>query len=232
MNAACERLEYNNIVYRYTIIIIFIRSTLLNSDGRSKMKWAVFVIVIIGVVNADVKSAFRDSKIVPDIILNAPTEEIEVKYGDKEVKFGNELKPTNTREIPEVHYKHEGGVLYTLVLTDPDIPVRGYNREWQHWLVGNIPEDKVAKGEVLTEYVGPAPPMKSGKHRYVFLLYKQNQGAITFDERRIGNRDKRRNRFSIRKFADKYNLEGPIAGNYFIAQFDDAVPLIHKQLSI
>lgn len=66
--------------------------------------------------------------------------------------------------------------------------MKGYNREWQHWVVGNIPEDKVAKGEVLTEYFGPAPPQNTGSHRYVFLLYKQNQGSITFDERRIGNR--------------------------------------------
>jgi phosphatidylethanolamine-binding protein (PEBP) family uncharacterized protein len=74
------------------------------------------------------------------------------------------------------------------ILKDPDTPVRGYNREWQHWVVGNIPEDKVPKGEILTEYVGPAPPKNTGSHRYVFLLYKQNQGSITFDERRIGNR--------------------------------------------
>jgi len=51
--------------------------------------------------------------------------------------------------------------------------------------VGNIPEENIAKGEVLAEYVGPAPPKNTGKHRYVFLLYKQNQGAITFDERRL-----------------------------------------------
>jgi len=69
---------------------------------------------------------------------------------------------------------------------DPDVPRRGgYNREFRHWLVGNIPEDNVAKGEILAEYVGPAPPKNTGKHRYVFLVYKQNQGAITFDERRL-----------------------------------------------
>ena len=65
------------------------------------------------------------------------------------------------------------------------IPVKGYNREWQHWLVGNMPEDKVARGEVLTEsIVYPSTVI----HRYVFLLYKQNQGAITFTERRLSNR--------------------------------------------
>lgn len=73
--------------------------------------------------------------------------------------------------------------------SDPDVPTRkGYNREFRHWLVGNIPEENIAKGEVLAEYVGPAPPKNTGKHRYVFLVYKQTQGSITFDERRLSNR--------------------------------------------
>lgn len=40
-----------------------------------------------------------------------------MKYGDKVVDLGTELTPTQTHEIPEIHYKHEGGVLYTLVMT-------------------------------------------------------------------------------------------------------------------
>lgn len=42
---------------------------------------------------------------------------IQVKYGDKVVDLGTELTPTETHEKPEIHYKHEGGVLYTLVMT-------------------------------------------------------------------------------------------------------------------
>lgn len=40
-----------------------------------------------------------------------------MKYGDKVVDFGNELTPRMTEKIPEIRYKHEGGVLYTLVMT-------------------------------------------------------------------------------------------------------------------
>lgn len=36
-------------------------------------------------------------------------------------------------------------------------------REFRHWLVGNIPGDKVDQGETLTEYVGSGPPKDSGK---------------------------------------------------------------------
>ena len=37
--------------------------------------------------------------------------------------------------------------------------------------------------------------------------------------------------FSIRKFAAKYNLGQPVAGNFFQAQYDDYVRMLHEQLS-
>ncbi|XP_033344378.1 protein D2-like [Bombus vosnesenskii] len=202
------------------------------------MKYSMIIgILVCGIhiiTGTDTRTKFEEAQIVPDILDTAPTEKIEVKYGDKVIDFGNELTPTETQTIPEIHYKHEGGVLYTLVMTDPDVPTRkGYNREFRHWLVGNIPEENVAKGEVLAEYVGPAPPKGSGKHRYVFLVYKQNQGSITFDERRLSNRDgPQRRRFNIKKFAEKYNLEGPIAGNFMWVEYDDNVPTYAKLLGL
>lgn len=51
----------------------------------------------------------------------------QVKYGSKAVEFGNELTPTETQKIPEIHYKHEGGVLYTLVMTGkPKLPATSF----------------------------------------------------------------------------------------------------------
>ncbi|XP_076678292.1 protein D2 [Andrena cerasifolii] len=195
--------------------------------------FAIVGVLICGahvIAATSVQSAFEAAKVVPDIIAAAPADKIEVKYGGKAVEFGNEFTPTETQKIPEIHYKHEGGVLYTIVMTDPDAPTgKGYNREFRHWLVGNIPEENIAKGEVLAEYVGPAPPKGTGKHRYVFLVYKQTQGSITFDERRLSSRDgPRRKRFSIKKFAEKYNLEGPISGNFMKAEYDDNVPQYAK----
>lgn len=51
------------------------------------------------------------------------------------------------------------------VLTDPDAPSRAnpVRREFRHWLVGNIPGDKVDEGETLTEYVGSGPPKGTGE---------------------------------------------------------------------
>ncbi|EDS33459.1 phosphatidylethanolamine-binding protein 2 [Culex quinquefasciatus] len=117
-------------------------------------------------------------------------------------------------------------------MTDPDAPSRKEPtyREWHHWLVGNIPGADVAKGETLSEYVGSGPPEGTGLHRYVFLVYKQN-GKLSFDEPRLTNRSgDNRGGFSIAKFAEKYKLGNPVAGNFYQAQWDDYVPILYKQL--
>lgn len=41
-----------------------------------------------------------------------------------------------------------------------------------------------------------------------------------------------RAKFSIAKFALKYNLGNPVAGNFYEAQYDDYVPLLYKQLGV
>lgn len=40
----------------------------------------------------------------------------------------------------------------------------------------------------------------------------------------------KREKFSIAKFAVKYNLGNPVAGNFYQAQYDDYVPVLYKQL--
>lgn len=39
-----------------------------------------------------------------------------------------------------------------------------------------------------------------------------------------------RAKFSIAKFAKKYNLGAPVAGNFYQAEYDDYVPELYKQL--
>lgn len=85
------------------------------------------------------------------------------------------------------------------------------------------------KGQTLTEYVGSAPPQGSGLHRYVFLVYKQ-PFKMSFNERLISNRDANRANFSAKNFAYKYKLGDPVAGNFYVAQYDDSVPATQKQL--
>lgn len=118
-------------------------------------------------------------------------------------------------------------------MTDPDAPSRAQPkfREFRHWLVANIPGNKIDQGEVVAAYVGSGPPKGTGLHRYVFLLYKQ-PGKLEIDEPHVANNSRRnRPKFKAAEFAIKYNLGAPIAGNFYQAQYDDYVPTVHAQLS-
>ncbi|XP_050306842.1 protein D3-like isoform X2 [Anthonomus grandis grandis] len=180
-------------------------------------------------------TAFVEHQLVPDILTKAPDQILSVKYpkSGKTVNLGVEITPLESKPQPEISYEANQGDYYTLVLTDPDAPSRAepLRREFRHWLVVNIPGNDISKGQVLTEYVGSGAPKGTGLHRYVFLLYKQ-PNRLEFEEKlvtdkEIGDRPK----WSVQKFADKYNLE-MVAGNFFQAQYDESVPALHKQLGI
>ncbi|CAH0713923.1 unnamed protein product, partial [Brenthis ino] len=149
-------------------------------------------------------------------------------------QLGNELAPTNVKDQPNVSYEADPNSYYTLIFTDPDNydgPEKVY-REWHHWLVVNIPGSDVSKGEVLSPYIGSGPPDGTGIHRYVYFLYKQ-PGKLSFDEKKLTNKSiDGRAAFSTAKFAEKYNLGNPVAGNFYRAQFDDYVPLLYKSLGV
>jgi len=50
-------------------------------------------------------------------------------------------------------------------------------REFRHWLVGNIPGDRLNEGETFTEYVGSGPPKDTGEVQtsvsFTDLLHEQ-----------------------------------------------------------
>jgi phosphatidylethanolamine-binding protein len=100
------------------------------------------------------------------------------------VQLGNILTPTQVKKEPVLRWRALPDTFYTLIMTDPD-PTPDV-REWVHWIVGNIPGNFVAQGEIISAYVGSAPPKDSGMHRYVLLLYRQNNKTV-FDEKRLGN---------------------------------------------
>ena len=182
-----------------------------------------------------VADKFKENEIVPDVVSKAPQQLLELKYGNTQVNLGTVLTPTQVKDAPtQIRWTAEPNALYTLIFTDPDAPSRATPtvREFQHWLVANIPGDKVESGETWSEYIGSGPPKDTGLHRYVFLVYKQN-GKIQDAEH--GKRDKYtregRAKWRAEQFAEKHSLEGPIAGNFYQAEYDDYVPNVHAQLS-
>ena len=129
---------------------------------------------------------------------------LSIEYGPTElVTLGNTLAKASTQEPPKIQLTlnspTEDGKIesispddkFILVFTDPDAPSRTDHKwsEYLHWLVTDLklPDTKTESGEAsishfinakdgheLFPYVGPGPPPKTGKHRYVFLLYKQD----------------------------------------------------------
>ncbi|KRG00078.1 uncharacterized protein Dwil_GK13056, isoform B [Drosophila willistoni] len=190
---------------------------------------------ILGASSHSVEDIFKSHEVVPDVVSEAPNQFLQVTYSNGLIaKDGVELTPTQVKDQPLVEWNPaDVSDYYTLIMTDPDAPSRSKPtfREFKHWVVVNIPGNDVAKGEVLAGYVGSGPPKDTGLHRYVFLLYKQSR-KLEFDEERVSNRSRKdRPKFSAAKFAEKYQLGQPIAGNLYQAQYDDYVPQLHKQLS-
>ncbi|XP_075418346.1 large ribosomal subunit protein mL38 [Tenrec ecaudatus] len=97
------------------------------------------------------------------------------------VYYGNEVAPTEASQAPEVTYEAAEGSLWTLLLTNLDGHLLEPEAEYVHWLVTNIPGNKVTDGQETCPYLPPFPARGSGFHRYVFLLFKQGK-PIDFSE--------------------------------------------------
>jgi len=182
----------------------------------------------------NIKQSFESHQIVSDVITTAPASTICIKYpSGVEVKLGNVLTPTQVKDVPSnISWPIEANSLYTLVFSDPDAPSRKnpIRREFLHWLVVNIPGTDISKGETFTEYIGSGPPEGTGLHRYVFLVFKQ-PNSLALNRTKASNRSADgRPRFLVADFAKEHNLGAPVAGNFYQAQFDDYVPILHAQL--
>ena len=129
---------------------------------------------------------------------------MEVYYNNKLVNNNEFLKPSETQVKPQIKYSFENNKLYTLLMYDPD-SIHG-NRF--HWIAINIVND-IKNGDDLLPYTGPAPPPKTGTHRYIFELYEQ--------DRRIDANLEERN-ITIDFVKKKLNIGEPISVMHFISK--------------
>ena len=132
-------------------------------------------------------------------------EELEIYYNNKKLVNDDFLKPSETQIEPKIKYNFKPNNLYTLIMHDPD----AVNGNRVHWLVTNINKN-INNGKILLPYVGPAPPAKTGKHRYMFELYKQSE---ILNVEPLGERS-----ISINSLRNKLNLSRYISKIQFISQ--------------
>ncbi|XP_062221121.1 CEN-like protein 2 [Phragmites australis] len=146
-----------------------------------------------------------------------PTVKMMVTYSsNKQVFNGHELFPSAVAAKPRVHVEGDLRSLFTLVMTDPDVPGPSdpYLREHLHWIVTDIPGTTDASfGKELVSYESPKPNI--GIHRFIFVLFQQ-------DRRYPVSLPSSRDRFSTRQFAENNKLGLPVAAVYFNAQRETA----------
>ena len=129
---------------------------------------------------------------------------MDVLYNGKPIINGQFIKVSEAQVKPEIVIKNANdGIFYTIIMHDPDAV--GGNKI--HWSRTNI---KGNSGSDIIPYVGPAPPPKTGKHHYIFELYKQNGENI------IDPIDHRQ--FDTSELRNKLNLSNPIFTIEFISQ--------------
>lgn len=177
-------------------------------------------------------------KVVPDVVNRAPYTVAKVCFkSGATAQNGNIISPDQAKCAPTVTWPSHIGKRYTLCMLDADFPSRANpaQRQWNHWLVGNIPCCEVGAGTVLAEYVAPLPGLGTGIHRYVLLVYRQKAcEPLKFDcvPRLHARSATGRTGFSVREFASKFDMGEPVAANFFFAEYDCYVPRVLQLLGL
>lgn len=173
----------------------------------------------------EVEDKFKAAKIVDDLIPKAPDTLLDVEFDCGLTTLGNKFAPIQVRNRPKVTWRNAKDTeFYSLIMTDAE-----GKKEWLHWLVGNIAVANVDKADHLAMFFPSSPPKGSGEHRYVFLWYKQ-PGKIDFTgyERISTFQMDGRNSFNTSSYVDKFKLGSPLAGNFYLASWDESCEEMFK----
>ncbi|KAH8251219.1 hypothetical protein KR032_003274 [Drosophila birchii] len=183
--------------------------------------------------NDNVRRIMKEMEVMPDILDEPPKELLRIRYDNTfDIEEGKVYTPTELKFQPRLDWAADPGSFYTVLMICPDAPNREnpMYRSWLHWLVVNVPGLDIMKGQAISDYFGPLPPKDSGIQRYLILVYQQSD-KLDFDEKKIelSNADGHSN-FEVKKFAEKYEMGNPVAGNIFQSRWDEFVPELMKTL--
>ncbi|KAG4069996.1 hypothetical protein HA402_013656 [Bradysia odoriphaga] len=83
----------------------------------------------------------------------------------------------------------------------------------------------INSGDTIFNYIGSGPPVTTGLHRYVFLLFKQESNNLNYD---MVNGSVSIIDTSTRILIDEFNLT-LVGGNFFLAQFEGVAGLVNDK---
>nr|XP_006011475.1 PREDICTED: 39S ribosomal protein L38, mitochondrial isoform X2 [Latimeria chalumnae] len=176
------------------------------------------------------RDLFNGATFVPRVMLR-----VEYSHDDENVMpvhLGNVVVPTEARAPPQVSFEAEEGSLWTLLLTNLDGHLRDNDSEYIHWLVGNITGPVVESGEEVCHYFPLFPAKGTGYHRFVFILFKQDQHIDFKDEYRPSPCHSLKMRtFKTFDFYKKHqDFMTPAGLCFFQSKWDDSVTYVYHQL--
>uniref|UniRef100_A0A8D0GVT4 Large ribosomal subunit protein mL38 n=1 Tax=Sphenodon punctatus TaxID=8508 RepID=A0A8D0GVT4_SPHPU len=148
------------------------------------------------------------------------------------VYYGNLVTPTEASSPPGVTFEADEDSLWTLLLTNLDGHLLEADSEYVHWLVGNIPSNRIEAGQEICHYFPPFPARGTGYHRYVFLLFKQDRTIdFTEDVQPSPCHSLKLRTFKTFDFYKKHQDDMTPAGlAFFQCQWDDSVTDVFHQL--
>lgn len=96
----------------------------------------------------------------------------------------------------------------------------------------NVQGNDIASGDTIVEFIGTGAPKDTGLHRYVFLIFEQNGkiDAASLTKTRNCSQEGRP-KTATTKLIEESRLGSLVFGNFYQSQYDEYVPLLHKQLS-
>jgi len=151
------------------------------------------------------------------------------------VCYGNQIKPNEAKNAPNINYEAEPSSLWCLLLTNPDGHFTEPDAEYVHWFIGNIPGNDISKGEEIVNYLQPFPPRGTGSQRMIFVLYKQEK-LIDFTPYKraspclnLGDRTFRTKKF----YRDLQDSITPAGISFYQSDWDDSLPaFFHNKLGM
>ncbi|RGP61086.1 hypothetical protein FLONG3_10641 [Fusarium longipes] len=188
-----------------------------------------------------IRDKLLEAEIIPTVIDDFPPAlGLRASWKRDSADLGNTLKPGHLKKSPSIHLdkvesdssletllkKH---ATFVLVLTDPDAPSRDDPKwsEFCHWIATtSISHSKKSKHHLksLVKYKAPAPPPKTGKHRYVFFAFVAANGTT---EKLHLTKPKARKHWGsedsghgVREWAHQNGL-APVAANFIYAENEE-----------
>ena len=160
---------------------------------------------------------FNSKSFKPTVVMN-----IDYQDGDL-VHYGNFLQPTKTLCEPKISFDCKEDSLTTLLMVNLDGNIFSTDHEILHWMVGNVPNGDVSRGDMVSQYLPPCPVKGTGYHRFAFCLLNQTARCDfeemhkTYNARCLMSRS-----FKTATFLDNFQLD-PIGLSFFQTTWDRSV---------